>query len=240
MGAGELAEHAGISIRTLHYWEEIGLLVPARNIAGHRRYGRVDLDRLTRILSLRQLGFSLDEIGEVLDRPGFSLVEVLRLQVARTEARLAEVQRLRDRLRDLTASLERSSDASVDMLIDTMEVLQMFEQYYTPEQLAQLKARREAIGEDGMRAAEARWAELFTTFREARDGGLDPADPSLDEAVATYDDLVRAFTGGDPGIEQSLGTMYREQPDTPARFGMDVDRELMAYMGRARAARSDR
>src|SRR5215475_6524089 len=73
MKVGDLAKRTGLSVRTLHYYDEIGLLQP-RNVttAGHRVYGVAELARLQRIKSLRQLGFSLDEIRSCLDAPEFS------------------------------------------------------------------------------------------------------------------------------------------------------------------------
>src|SRR6516225_4375898 len=73
MKVGDLAKRTGLSVRTLHYYDEIGLLQP-RNLttSGHRVYGAGELARLQRIKSLRQLGFSLDEIRACLDAPDFS------------------------------------------------------------------------------------------------------------------------------------------------------------------------
>jgi len=64
---GELAEQAGVSVRTLHHYDEIGLLTPTRSAAGHRRYTESDLARLTQIVALRSVGLSLGEIERCLD-----------------------------------------------------------------------------------------------------------------------------------------------------------------------------
>jgi DNA-binding transcriptional MerR regulator len=67
---GEAARLGGVSVRTLHHYESIGLLVPSgRAAAGYRLYSERDLDRLTRILYYRELGFSLETIGELLAGP---------------------------------------------------------------------------------------------------------------------------------------------------------------------------
>lgn len=66
----QLAVAAGVSTRTLHYYDEIGLLKPERNpVNGYRRYDRVAMLRLQHILFLRELGLSLDDIRLVIDRP---------------------------------------------------------------------------------------------------------------------------------------------------------------------------
>ncbi|MGB3312123.1 MAG: MerR family transcriptional regulator [Nodosilinea sp.] len=75
---GELAKQTGLSIRTLHCYDEIGLLVPThRTEADHRLYSDQDIIRLQQILSLRQLGFSLSEIQGCLESPEFSLPQVM-------------------------------------------------------------------------------------------------------------------------------------------------------------------
>ncbi len=65
---GELAKQTGLTVRTLHHYDEIGLLKPSRRTrSGHRLYGEADVQRLYRILALRRLGFALSEIETVLD-----------------------------------------------------------------------------------------------------------------------------------------------------------------------------
>src|ERR1700675_313077 len=81
---GELAKRTGLTIRTLHHYDEIGLLKPSlHSESGHRLYTASDVARLQQVLSLRQLAFSLEEIRDCLGRPGFSPLEVVRHHVAR-------------------------------------------------------------------------------------------------------------------------------------------------------------
>ena len=76
---GELAKQTGLTIRTLHHYDEISLLKPSlHTAAGHRLYTAADIARLQQVLSLRQLGFSLEQVRDCLDRPGFSPLEVIR------------------------------------------------------------------------------------------------------------------------------------------------------------------
>ena len=110
------------------------------------------------------------------------------------------------------------------------------ERYYTPEQLGQLERRAEALGDDGLRRAEAEWAELIAAVDAERAAGTDPADARLDPLVERWTELVRQFTGGDPGIKASLQRLYdTEGPERASRGA--VSRETMEYAGRAIAAR---
>src|SRR5437879_10892711 len=81
---GELARRTGLTVRTLHHYDEIGLLRPSLHTeAGHRLYTAGDVARLQQVMSLRRLGFSLEDVRGCLDRPGFSPVEVIGMHVSR-------------------------------------------------------------------------------------------------------------------------------------------------------------
>src|SRR5439155_11688510 len=96
---GELARRTGLTIRALHHYDEIGLLQPSLHTeAGHRLYTAVDVARLQQVLSLRQLGFSLEEIRDCLNRPDFSPLEVVGLHLARLREQLELQRKLCDRL----------------------------------------------------------------------------------------------------------------------------------------------
>ena len=70
MNVGEVAALAGVTVRTLHHYDRIGLLSPSgRTSAGYRQYAPADLDRLHRVLLYRELGFSLEEVATLLDDP---------------------------------------------------------------------------------------------------------------------------------------------------------------------------
>ncbi|MFD7612989.1 MerR family transcriptional regulator [Streptomyces sp. NPDC059828] len=92
---GRVAGLAGVTVRTLHHYDEIGLLSPSgRNHAGHRRYDDGDLDRLQRILFYRELGFPLDQVLALLDDPDVDPQEHLRRQHALLTGRITELQRM--------------------------------------------------------------------------------------------------------------------------------------------------
>ena len=234
---GALAKASGITVRTLHHWDATGLLVPADRAGnGYRRYGPAQVARLYRILALRRLGLSLDEIAAALDREGPGLEAAVRAHLARVEDQLSAVTALRDRLVRILDALGGDAGPSSRQLIETIEVMTMHEQYYTPEQLEQLAARRETLGEEGMRKAQDDWAQLIAEVAAERDHGTDPADPKVQALVDRWQALIQAFTGGDAGITASLKRMYSEQGAEQASRGA-MSAELQEYVGRAIAAR---
>src|SRR5215813_9345124 len=113
---GELARRTRLTIRTLHHYDEIGLLQPSLHTeSGHRLYTAGDVARLQQVLSLRQLGFSLDEIRECLDRPGFSPLEVIRLHVARLREQIELQRGLCERLEALAAYFNSAETSPAEL-----------------------------------------------------------------------------------------------------------------------------
>jgi DNA-binding transcriptional MerR regulator len=102
---GEIAALAHVSVRTLHHYDQTGLLGPAgRTAAGHRRYGRDDLQRLRTILFYRELGFGLEQIAEILADPGGTTDDHLRAQHRMLRSRI-------DRDTDLLRAIEKEMEA---------------------------------------------------------------------------------------------------------------------------------
>ena len=227
---GQLATRTGLTVRALHHYDEIGLLEPAeRSGGGHRVYGDADVRRLYRIVSLRSLGFPLDAIAAALDQDGFDPRTAVEDHLAQLERQIEQQRRLQDTLRRLLERLE------TDDFLTAIEEMTMHQRYYTPEQLEQLEQRRQSFGDDAIRDVEREWAEIFATLRTEMEAGTDPADPKLRPLAERGTELVAMFTGRDPGIERSLGEMWRNEDREKVSLGM-ADRELMAYYGRVQAA----
>jgi len=233
---GELARRTGLSVRTLHYYDEIGLLSPARRTASrHRLYGRDEIRRLQQIRSLRQLGFSLEEIRECLYRRGYTLERVVDLHVAVLDEQIEQQRRLRVRLEMLAGFLRSSEPVSVEDLIKTIEVITMTDNYYTTEQLEQLRDRRRIVGEERIQEAQAEWRELFEKFGSAMGAGIDPAGEPVQALARKAKSLIEEFTGGDHGIRRSLNEMHHDDPGGMyAKWG--VEPAVAEYMGKAMAA----
>ena len=239
MKVGELARKAGLTVRTLHHYDAIGLLRPSgRTSTGHRLYGRADVERLQQIASLRHLGLPLEEIAACLARPEYSLERVLDLHVERMERQIARQERLCDVVRTLRDRLRAAEGVSVEELTKTIEVTMNYERYYTPEQLEELGARREQVGEERIRQVQQEWQELFAAYEEAMKAGLDPASEEVQALARKSAALIGEFTGGNPGIARSLDNLYRSEgpQQVMASHGMQMAPGLWSYLGTARAA----
>src|SRR4051812_37271146 len=167
---GELARRTGLTIRTLHHYDEIGLLRPSlRTESGHRLYAAGDVARLQQVVSLRSLGFSLEEISDCLDRPGFSPLEVLRLHAARLREQIELQRQLCERIDALAAVCGAAGEVSADEFLKTIEVMTMIENLYTPEQMKQFAEAGRQVGPDEIKAVEEGWAALLVDVRANRD-----------------------------------------------------------------------
>ena len=148
---GQVAGFAGVTVRTLHHYDDIGLLVPSeRNHAGHRRYSDADLDRLQQILFYRELGFPLDEVAALLDDPAADPRAHLRRQHELLTARI-------EKLRQMAEAVEHAMEARrMGINLTPEERFEVFGDK-DPEQYAEEAERRwggtEAYAESQRRAA---------------------------------------------------------------------------------------
>jgi DNA-binding transcriptional MerR regulator len=229
---GQLAKRTGVSVRTLHYYDAIGLLRPShRSEAAHRLYDREDIARLQQILSLRQLGLSLEEIRELLTAKRLTPLGVIEMHLGRVREQIELQRQLAKRLEDIAELLRAAGTPSADDLIRTIEGMTMFEKYFSEEQREALKKRRETLGDEHIRQVEEEWPRLIASVREEMAKGSDPQSPRVRELAKRWRELLDEFSGGDRAIEQSAGAMYRENPQMAQQFGMDGD--LWKYIAQA-------
>jgi len=226
---GELARRTGLSVRTLHYYDEIGLLRPSRQGA-HRLYLEDDVARLHRIVSLRGLGFSLEEIRVCLDQPDFAPLKVVEMHLERVERQLRAGEALRRRLEALADSLRRTGDASAEDLMETVEAMTVYESYYTDEQKESLARRKEAVGAERIREVEAEWRELFAEVSRLAAAEADPAGAEAQAIAKRWQGLVDEFTGADKGIERNLARLWQENPDAGKRWGFTLEPAASAFV----------
>ncbi len=211
---GQLAELTGLTVRTLHHYDGIGLLSPSqRSGAGYRLYGGADVERLYEILALRQLGLSLEQIAEAITGQT-SLEAMLVAHSDHIDSQLVAMRRLQTHMAAVLATVRgrtRPSDTDLlDLIRRVMTVDARVENYFDADQLAALAVRREELGEDQIRAVENRWPSLIAEVDAAIAAGLDPASDEAGALAAEWMGLLEQFHGGDTGLRDS---MYRMQED---------------------------
>lgn len=204
---GQLARLAGVTVRTLHHYEEIGLLVPCgRSHAGYRRYGTEGLDRLTRILYYRDLGFGLDDVAALLDGDTDPAVHL------RTQHRLL-TERL-ERVRAMVTAIEREMEAHMSGIRMTPEEqLEIFGESWDPAYQVE---------------AEQRWGDT-PAWAQSQERTAHYTKQDWQEVKAEADaliaDALAAFTeGAAPGTSRADAVAERHRA-TLNRF-YDADHRL--------------
>lgn len=209
---GDLAKQTGLSIRTLHYYDEIELLSPShRTDAGHRLYDEQDIVRLQQILSLRQLGFALHEIRECLANPEFSLPKVIDLHRIRLQAQIVLSQNLLKRLNSIAKEIATRQAIAVKNLMAAMETLTMTEQYLTAEQQETLEARFHSI--------EAEWSEMQGLAQDILREGTELTSVKCQTLAQYWQRMMTTLIGGDTDLYQSLTRLYATEGPTTISWG---------------------
>lgn len=214
---GQVAGLAGVTVRTLHHYDEIGLLPPSdRNHAGHRRYGEDDLDRLQQILFYRELGFPLDEVAVLLDDPDADPQEHLRRQHDLLTTRIGTLQKM-------AAAVAHTMEARrMNVRLTPQERFEVFGDFDPEEHVAEARERwgdTAAYQESRRRAAaytKDDWKRLTAEFdaihhrmAELLGRGVPPdAAEAMDVAEEHRRFISGAYYDCTYEIHAGLGEMY--------------------------------
>jgi methyltransferase (TIGR00027 family) len=220
---GELAKRAGLTVRALRHYDQIGLLSPSgRSEGGFRLYSREDVVRLHRIQALKQLGFSLSEVRAFLEEPGASGVEIISNQLSVLEKQLQRAQILRDRLFRLREQLMRGEETGVGDWLTVLELMTLYEEHFSREELERLRANR-AAGNLG-----PEWRLLIQAVQDAMDRGIRPEAPEVQDLARRWMRLVRDTTGNDASLAMKLRSVH--QLRRPPSFHGDITPDMLSYM----------
>jgi DNA-binding transcriptional MerR regulator len=212
---GEVAQLSGVTVRTLHHYGDIGLLTPGgRTNAGYRQYTAADLDRLTRILYYRDLGFSLESIATLLDE-STDTTEHLRRQRQLLMDRLARVQAM-------VTAIDRELEADMSGTeLTAEEKLEIFGENYDPaweteaedrwgesDAWKQSQQRTKKFSKDDWKRLKAD-VEVFNerlvaTFRS----GAQPGSPEANEIAEAHRAGINTFYDCDYAMQRNLADMY--------------------------------
>jgi DNA-binding transcriptional MerR regulator len=216
---GQFAALTGVSIRTLHHYDRIGLLRPSdRSEAGYRLYSAEDLLTLQQILTLRYLGFGLRQIGELLRRPDFDLLASLRIQRGALRDRIGELERIEASLNGLLAqrlacgqwNWELVREASANVQTGLNQKGDQMNDYYTPEEIKQQFAELAAgVPRAELQAAERQWRDLLADVHANLD--LPPESPQAQELAARWEQvhaIARPFFRDREKLWHSLGRAH--------------------------------
>jgi len=247
----EVARLSGVSVRTLHHYDEIGLLKPGSVGAnGYRYYGREELLRLQQILFHRELGFPLERIRAVLDDPGFDRRAALR---SHREHLAAQARRYRDLVRTLDrtlAELEGETDVNEKAMFKGFdpETQARHESWLADRygegirtQIDDTKARMKDWGQSDYDALQAEVEDIEAGIAQAMLQGLPADSESVGRVIGRLHAWVARSWKQPPTAEafKGLGRLYQDNPEFRARYEARAS-GLTDYLAAAMDAFADR
>lgn len=232
---GELAAQTGLTVRALHHYEELGLLTPElRGDNNYRLYTETDVSRLQQIVSLKALGFSLEQIKDALTKPEFSPEKVLGLHLENVTLQLQTQTQLKERLEGMQRFLNSRGTLTAEEFLEAIRLMQEAQGMYTDEEMQTIRTRGNKLGQAKIESVEQEWPRLIAAMKTQLDAGKPADDPETLRLAGRWKQLVELFTGGDPAIAAKLKDMYQKNPRAGRTFGgPGHDPKMFAYVDRA-------
>jgi DNA-binding transcriptional MerR regulator len=213
---GELARHTGLTVRTLHHYDAIGLLAPsARSEAGYRLYNAADIARLHAVQALRLLGLPLAEIGGLLSGENGALPAILQRQMASLDQQIAQATALRERLGLLEQRLAEGAQPDLKDWLATLEQMTAYGRYFNPAEIRSLMANWKTVAD--------RWPPLVAEVAALMARAVPANAPEVQPLAARWITLLGQWMDGNYDLVTRWGEMYRREPvarrDDMARLG---------------------
>lgn len=220
----EFARLAGVTVRTLQYYDRIGLLRPSRSSEGGQRlYLRRDLLRLQQILTLKWMGLRLDAIRAMLESPRYDLRATLKLQQAAIDAQVAELQAASEALGAALSSpeleaglLDAERIAAILRAMTARPEDRWARGFYSDEAWAGIASRRLAYTPAEFARFARDWQDLTDQFEELRH--LPPDHPAIQRLAATMAGYLEIFTAGDAEASAGLRQLWETEGAIPAAY----------------------
>ena len=226
---GELSKMTGLTIRTLHHYDEIGLLHPSFHTdAGHRLYAEADIAKLQQVMSLKELDFSLEEIKEFFQNPEYNPKEVVEMQLHRLNQEIKLKEELKQQLQELWEVFHSWEKPTLEQFVKSIELIRNQSKYFTQEQRIKLKQHYDRLNTVEGKELAYNWGQLISLFQAEMDKGTPIDNPTVIELAKSWQEGINLFTGGDSGIMQSAERYYMDNPQ--AAIGSGISGELYKYI----------
>lgn len=224
----EVAELARVSVRTLHFYHEIGLLLPAFVGAnGYRYYEAAELSRLQDILFYRELGLSLEAIAAILNAPGYDRISALKSHRHQLEAQAERMAQLIATIDRTIQSIEEKTKMKPEEMYTGITpekqaeheayLINRFGDCVVPK-IAESKERRRHWKAEDYQGAVAENETLNRELVKVMVEGLDPADPRVQDVVRQHYEFVCKHWTPNRSAYLGLGEMYLDHPEFRAHY----------------------
>lgn len=220
---GELAKRTGTTVRTLHHYDRLGLLSPSQTTqSGHRLYTDADVVKLHHILSLKQLGFALEEIKTMIHNPFFRPDEMLNLQLSRLNEQIDIMVELKDRVQYMLDRFHSGQPITGERFMLVIQMMRMMQSPHFSKGLAdELERWSKRFGPEELDDIHEEGQILLNEFRSCLNGGKPPDDPEVAELARRWKTKMDAYAPSDESFVQAVERYYGENPEDAAVQGMD-------------------
>jgi DNA-binding transcriptional MerR regulator len=237
----EFATLTGTTVRTLHHYDQIGLLRPSgRRPNGYRVYTQDDLLRLEQIIALKFLGLSLREIGRILKSPALTVEKSLRVQAGIIAEEARRLEGAARAVRQVIKQLETGKKVDIRKVIKIIQEIQMSEEtkknwaerFYTPEEMKEFEEIGRGYTPEQLEAYQKKWAALIEEVKSNL--GSDPTLPVGQDLARRWQALFDEAYGGRPNLRKRIGEAYRSGA-VPAEYQM-ISPEVWEFISKASSA----
>ena len=238
--ASEFARQAGVTVRTLHHYDRIGLLRPKRRSgSGSRLYGEAEFARLQQISTLKFVGFSLTQIKEIIQDKPFDLAQTLKMQRTLLEAQRYRLNLILEAITRAEKTFEENKQADLESFQKIVEVMNMEQnfdwtkKYYSEEAQKKIEERKGLWSPELQERVTKDWNELAADVEAAIRDGAKPDDERAQTLARRWRALIEEFTGGDPEIQKGLNKMYADQANWQTSWEPPYSEEVQNFMAEA-------
>ena len=237
----ELADLAGVSVRTLHYYDEIGLLKPSSvSENGYRSYDDQAVLRLQQILFYREIGLGLLQIKDILDSPDFDLVLALQSHRDELAGRIQRLQTLMNTVNSTIMDLVGEVKMSKKQLFAgfSEEKQKQYEQEiandprYDQDKVRESQRNWKSYSAEKKEQIKAEGNAIYSALVALIDEGAAPSSPQVQAIMVRWHQHLRYFYEPTPEILRGLGQMYNQHPDFVANF-QQMHPDLPAFLEQA-------
>ncbi|MDD2924458.1 MerR family transcriptional regulator [Rhodoferax sp.] len=221
---GELAKRTGLTVRTLHHYDSIGLLTPsARSEAGYRLYNQADVGRLHSIQALRHLGLPLADIASMLARGGEGLSDTIARQIRALDHEITQATELRARLHLLQDRLAAGSEPDMSDWLSTLSLMSTYAKYFSSDEIRLIL--------DNRKAQSASWERLIGEVRQAMQQQQAADSQPVQSLALRWMNLTLAMMNDNFHLIDRWGQMYNTEPK--GQFKNGPGPEVISYISAA-------
>jgi DNA-binding transcriptional MerR regulator len=179
-------------------------------------------------MSLKELDFSLDEIKEFFENPGYNPKEVIEMQVKRLTQEIKLKEELKEQLQELWEVFHSWKKPNLEQFIKSIGLIKVQKEYFTQEQINRMKTNYTKLNNVEAEKIAKNWNQLISSLQFEMENGTSVDNPTVMELARSWKESMDFFTGGDAGIVNSAESYYKDNPQAAKGSGMSG--ELYKYI----------